>query len=117
MIKDEGLQAAYTVAHELGKPGCVEACCITQEGADTSRPRAAQILRKRPLSHFTIHYLFLVFLSIRQTDTVLDTAKSIQYCPRPLSEVAWKCPDMKQMLREGHDTVHKLSSEARGPPH
>lgn len=51
VIEDEGLQAAYTLAHELGKSHHTQAYSTISEGTASSKPRLAQVLRYRQPSH------------------------------------------------------------------
>lgn len=50
VIEDEGLQAAYTLAHELGKSCHGHAPSTGSEGSASSKPRLTRVLRNtRPL--------------------------------------------------------------------
>lgn len=45
VIEDEGLQAAYTLAHELGKRCPAQDYSVVSEGSTSSKPRCTQVLR------------------------------------------------------------------------
>ena len=44
VIEDEGLQAAYTLAHELGKSCRARACWMPSERTTSSKPGFTQVL-------------------------------------------------------------------------
>lgn len=64
VIEDEGLQAAYTLAHELGKTRHTKACFTMPEGTASPKSRLAHVLRN--MTSFPSQFR-------QHADTQLDT--------------------------------------------
>lgn len=112
VIEDEGLQAAYTLAHELGKRCHAQDYSVVSEGSASSKPRCTQVLRDmQPLTFSQFPLIILTeeldanrywafstpTLSMRPD----DQNSGLDHC----QSSPGKCQNMKQILRQSCDAV------------